>query len=211
MDITCITFTTKTLIYTNIHYNIHRASDLPVGWSCCCCCCIFPGESKDDDDDDPHRGGHSPHDPQHPPLVRAAGHQAAHQVHVFLQLADSDESGKECQYGWGNGSFNHCTVRESTETVSLTIWWHFFSNIYTLSRHSVYHCTAILRKYISLTELYIAVYVKWIINLTSDTIKVPRHQILLLRLIITESQAGCTAYCLYHTTVYLPWPSILLT
>ena len=125
MDITCITFTTKTLIYTNTHY-IHSASDLPVRWSCCCCCCIFPGESKDDDDDDPHRGGHSPHDPQHPPLVRAAGHQAAHQVHVFLQLADSDESGKECQYGWGNGSFNHCTVRESTETVSLTIWWHFF-------------------------------------------------------------------------------------
>ena len=40
----------------------------------------------------------------------------------------------------------------------------FFSNIYTLSRHSVYHCTAILRKYISLTELYIAVHVCKMIN-----------------------------------------------
>ena len=78
-----------------------QCSGLPVG----CSCCLFPREGEDDDDDDPHGGGHSPHHPQHSPLLRAAGHQAAHQVHVFLPLADCDESGEECQHGLGEWKF----------------------------------------------------------------------------------------------------------
>ena len=71
----------------------------------------------------------------------------------------------------------------------------FFLAIFTPYQDTV--CTTALlfwgNTYHWLNFTSLCMYVKWIINLTSDTIKVPRHQILLLRLIITESQAGCTA------------------